>query len=115
MAAVKDGDCMVSLADSLGMQDYHTLYDDGVNAALKGKRPNPNQLNIGDEVADPPGKGKVFKKAVDQTWNFVVKPKKLPKLRIVIVDSSGAPKAGKVGRLTAPLAVTGMTKKNGLI
>ena len=27
MPVVNDGDCMVSLADSLGMHDYHTLYD----------------------------------------------------------------------------------------
>jgi hypothetical protein len=115
MPAVKDGDCMVSLADSLGMQDYHTLYDDGVNSALKAKRPNPNQLNIGDDVKDPPGKGKVYKKAVDQTWTFVVKPKKPPKLRMVIVDSDGQPQAGKDWKLTAPKALNGKTKKDGLI
>ncbi len=106
---------MVSLADRLGMQDYHTLYDDGVNAALKGSRPNPNQLLIGDDVKDPPTKGKVHPKAVDKTHTFVVKAKKSPKLRIVLVDAEGKPVAGKAWKLTAPKALTGTTKKDGLI
>jgi hypothetical protein len=115
MPTVKDGDCMVSLADSLGMQDYHTLYDDAVNSALKGRRPNPNQLLIFDNVKDPPSKGKVHKKGVDKTWTFVVKPKKPPKLRIVMVDAEDKPMAGKAWKLTAPKALTGTTKKDGLI
>src|SRR6266478_7762676 len=115
MPKVTDGDCMVSLADRLGMQDYHTLYDDGVNAALKGSRPNPNQLLIGDDVKDPPTKGKVHPKAVDKTHTFVVKAKKSPKLRIVLVDAEGKPVAGKAWKLTAPKALTGTTKKDGLI
>jgi hypothetical protein len=105
---------MVSLADKLGMQDYHTLYDDGVNAKLKGKRPNPNQLWIGDEWNDPP-KGQVFPKPVDKTHVFVVKPKKPPKLRIVLVDAEHKPLAGKAWKLITPKALTGKTKKDGLI
>lgn len=105
---------MVSLADSLGMQDYHTLYDDGVNSALKGTRPNPNQLLIGDDVKDPP-KGKVYPKPVDQTHVFVVKPKKPPKLRLVLIDGEGKALSGKAWNLTAPKALTGTTKKDGLI
>jgi len=106
---------MVSLADKLGMQDYHTLYDDAVNSTLKGKRPNPNQLWIGDEWTDPPSKGKVFPKAVDKTWKFAVKPKKLPKLRIILVDAENKPLAGKDWKMTAPKAASGTTKKDGLI
>jgi hypothetical protein len=112
---VKDGDCMVSLADSLGMQDYHTLYDDGVNATLKASRPNPNQLRIGDDVKDPPAKAKVHSKAVDQTWTFTIKVKKLPRLRLVLVDGEDKPLAGKAWKLTAPRVLTGMTKNDGLI
>jgi hypothetical protein len=105
---------MVSLADSLGMQDYHTLYDDALNAALKGTRPNPNQLLIGDDVKSPP-KGKVFPKPVDKTHVFVVTPKKPPKLRIVIVDQEGKPVAGRDWKLTKPKALNGTTKNDGLI
>jgi len=115
MPTVKDGDCMVSLADSLGMQEYHTLYDDGVNAALKHNRPNPNQLLIGDTVNDPPAKGKVHPKPVDKTHVFVLKAKTPPKLRIVLVDAEGKPLAGKAWKLTAPKAGNGKTKKDGLI
>lgn len=106
---------MVSLADKLGMQDYHTLYDDAVNAALKKTRPNPNQLAVGDEVEEPKDKGKAFAKPVDKTHVFVVKAKKLPKLRIVMVDSDDKPLAGKAWKLTAPKAASGTTKKDGLI
>lgn len=105
---------MVSLADKLGMQDYHTLYDDGVNAKLRGKRPNPNQLLIGDEWNDPP-KGQVFPKPVDKTHVFVVKPKKPPKLRIVLVDAEDKPLAGKAWKLITPKELAGKTKKDGLI
>ncbi|MBS1824842.1 MAG: hypothetical protein JST93_05950 [Acidobacteria bacterium] len=115
MPTVTEGDCMVSLADKLGMQDYHTLYDDAVNAELKKTRPNPNQLAVGDEVQEPKDKGKAFDKAVDKTHVFVVKAKKLPKLRIVLVDSDDKPLAGKAWKLTAPKAASGTTKKDGLI
>jgi hypothetical protein len=115
MPKATEGECMVSLADKLGMQDYHTLYDDGVNATLKRRRPNPNQLLIGDEWQDPPSKGKVHQKPVDKTWKFVVKPKKPPKLRIVVVDAENKPLAGKKWNLTAPKALSGTTKKDGLI
>jgi hypothetical protein len=115
MPVVKDGDCMVSLADSLGMHDYHTLYDDGVNAALKGTRPNPDQLAVGDDVKLPPTKGKVHSKAVDQTWTFVIKAKKPTKLRIVIVDSKDESLAGKPWSYSAPKALSGKTKNDGLI
>ena len=114
MPKVKEGECMVSIADSLGMHDYHTLYDDGVNAALKGNRPNPNQLLIGEDWTDPP-KGLVHAKPVDATHVFVVKPKKPPTLRIIMVDLDGKPMAGKAWKLTAPKAATGTTKKDGLI
>ena len=115
MPVVKDGDCMVSLADALGMQDYHTLYDDAVNATLKADRPNPNQLVVGDDVKLPPGKGKVHAKAVDAVWTFVVKAKKPAKLRIALVDAEAKGLAGKEWRLTTPQALSGKTKGNGLI
>jgi hypothetical protein len=106
---------MVSLADSLGMQDYHTLYDDGVNAALKTTRPNPNQLLINDDWTDPPAKGKIYDKAVDQTHTFVVKPKKLPHLRILLLNGEGKPLGGKAWTMTAPKALTGKTKDDGIV
>lgn len=115
MPVVKDGDCMVSLADGLGMQDYHTLYDDGVNTTLKGKRPNPNQLVIGDDVKEPPAKGQVHTKAVNKTWTFVVKTKKPTKLRVVVLDGEAKPLSGKAWKFTAPKALAGKTKGNGLI
>lgn len=114
MPQVKDGECMVSLADSLGMQDYHTLYDDAVNASLKSRRPNPNQLWFKDNWHDPP-KGKVISKPVDKTHVIQVTPKKPPKLRIVLVDAEDKPLAGKAWKLITPKAASGKTRKDGLI
>jgi hypothetical protein len=115
MPTVGDGDCAISIADQLGCNDYHTVWDDGVNSAVKKLRSNPNQLVVGDEVKPPPGKTKTVGKAVDATWTFVVPKKKLTKLNLVIVDKDDKPLAGKAWRLTAPVAESGTTKANGLI
>ena len=115
MPTAGDGDCVVSIADQLGLNDYHSLWDDGANSALKRSRPNPNQLVKGDEVKPPAGKAKKISKAVDATWSFVVKTKKLPKLRIMIVDKGDTPMAGKPWRLTGPRKASGKTKAGGMI
>ncbi len=115
MPTVGDGDCAVSIADQLGCNDYHSVWDDGANSALKGSRPNPNQLVKGDEVKPPAGKTKTVGKAVDATWTFVVETKQLPKLSIVIVDKDDKPLAAKAWRLTAPKAASGKTKADGMI
>jgi hypothetical protein len=115
MPKVGDGDCAVSIADRLGCNDYHSVWDDGANSALKGLRPNPNQLVAGDDVNPPVGKTKTVGKAVDSTWSFVVKRKKPPKLNIVIVDKDDKPLAGSPWRLTAPKAASGKTKADGMI
>lgn len=115
MPTVGDGDCAISIADQLGFQDYHSIWDDGGNSALKSKRPNPNQLLAGDDVKAPTAKSKKITKGVDQTWTFVVKTKKLPKLRIVLLDKEDKPLSGKSWELTAPVSKTGKTKGNGMI
>jgi hypothetical protein len=112
---VASGDCAVSIADTLEFKDYRSVWDDGVNAALKGKRPNPNQLLAGDEVKATTDKKKMVSKAVDQTWTFEVKTKKLPKLRIVLLDKEDKPVAKLKWNLTAPVAKSGTTKADGLI
>lgn len=123
MPTVGDGDCVVSIADQLGLSDYHSLWDDGGNSGLKRKRPNPNQLVNGDEVKAPTAKTKTVSKAVDATWTFVVKTKKPPKLRLVIIDKDDKPLAGKGWRLMvgkalgipAPKTAEGKIKTDGLI
>jgi len=115
MPTVGDGDCAVSIADQLGYHDYHTVWDDGSNAALKGKRPNPNQLVLGDDVASPVPKTKTVQKAVDNTWVLVVKNKKLPKLRVIVIDKEDKPLNGKKWRLSSPKNAKGSTGPDGLI
>ncbi len=117
MPTVADGDCIVSIADQLGFRDYHSVWDYAPNAALKQatNRPNPNQLAINDNVQVPADKTKSFMKAVDQTWIFAVKARKLPKLRIIILGGRGSPLAGKKWKLTGAATASGTTKDDGLI
>jgi hypothetical protein len=115
MPAVADGDCAVSVADQLGFRDYHSIWDYAANSALKGKRPNPNQLLLADNITIPTDKTKIVNKAVDSAWTFIVKTKQLPKLRVVLVDNEDKPLSGKSWNLTAPKNASGKTKKNGLI
>lgn len=114
MPIVGDGDCAVSIADQLGSRDYHTIWDDGANSALKGTRPNANQLVKGDAI-QPAAKGKKVDKAVDSTYTFVLKTRKLPKVSIVIVDKEDKPLSGKPWRITSPQAASGTTDATGKI
>lgn len=115
MPKVADGDCVISIADQLGFRDYHSVWDDGANSLLKAKRPNPNQLLAGDELKATADKKKVVGKPVDKTWTFVLKRKKLPKLRIMLLDKEDRPLSGKNWQLTAPKNASGRTKVDGLI
>lgn len=115
MPIVGDGDCAVSIAEDLGFFDYHSLWDDGANAGLKATRPNPNQLLAGDDVKPPAVNAKAVAKPTDKTVTVVVKKKKLPKLRLVVLDHEGKPMSGKTWTLTTPVAASGTLKGNGLI
>ncbi len=82
---VVPGDCFCSLAEANGFFDYATLYNHGTNAALKGKRPNPNQLAEGDVVSIPDKQAKKVPVASNKEHKFVVVRTKT-KLRLKIVD-----------------------------
>jgi hypothetical protein len=114
-AAVAPGDCVLSIADSLGFRNYHSVWDQPQNDALKKDRPNPNMLASGDVVQTPDKKDKVVKKAVDQTWIFVVRRKRPFTLRLVLYDKNDKPLSGKAWELKTPLSQKGTTGGDGLI
>ena len=115
MTAVNDGDCAVSIAAQLGFQDYRSLWDDAQNDGLKRTRPNPNQLVVGDDVKATLDKKKTVTKGVDGTHTFALTGKKLPTLRLILLDREGKALAGTSWELTAPKAATGKTKSDGVI
>ena len=115
MTTVNDGDCAVSIAAQLGFNDYRSLWDDAQNDGLKRTRPNPNQLVVGDDVKATLDKKKSAVKAVDGTHSFVLTGKKLPTLRLVLLDREGKAMSGKSWELTAPTTASGKTKSDGLI
>ena len=115
MAAVKEGDCIVSLAAAAGIRDYHLVLDHGPNATLKDDRPNPNMLVIGDTVELPDTKTKVEKRAVDKTWKFEVKRRPPPKLLIILLDRENKPLKSVKWTLVGSQTVEGKTKKDGKV
>jgi N-acetylmuramoyl-L-alanine amidase len=91
---IQQGECLSTLADMYGFPDGKTIYQDGANAALRKKRPNPLVLAEGDEVVIPDlppderhlptGKEHVIK---------IKRPKVMLNLRLQKED--GSPIAGK--------------------
>jgi hypothetical protein len=105
---VVTGDCFSSLATKFGFVDYHGIYDEAANAALKQRRPNPNALLPGDEVQVPEKKKKNQPAQTGAKYNFVVQAKKV-KLRLLVLDSHNKPLEGKPFVLSA----TGGVSKTG--
>lgn len=85
---VVPGECFSSLAQANKFNDYLTLYNHGDNAALKGKRPNPNQLEEGDSVEIPDKTIKKVPAASNKEHKFVLVRTKT-KLRLALVDARG--------------------------
>jgi len=116
-AAIGDGDCLLSIAHTLGFRDYQSIWKRSKNKDLKNECPNPNQIHGAKQktVHAPDQKDKIDKKAVDKTWPYVVKTKKPVKLRIVLVDREAKPWPGKDWEITAPVNKKGTTANDGLI
>ncbi len=112
---VADGDCALSLATNNGYRDYHTIWDQSQNDELKKTRPNPDELLVADVLNGPALKQKTVDKPVDAVAVFVLKNKKLAKLKMVLVDKDLKPLNGWVWSLTSPSAANGTTEADGLI
>lgn len=114
-ATAADGDCALSVADSLGFREYLSVWSRTKNKDLRARRPNPNQLLADDVLAAPDQKDKIVMKSTDKVWTFVVKTKKPAKFRIVLVDKDSKPLSGKAWELLSPVEDSGTTGGDGLI
>jgi hypothetical protein len=112
MAKVNDGDCILSIAKTLGIRDYKTLW--AVNTALQTTCPNPNMLVADATVVEPP-KAKVEVKSTAKRWTFVVADTHPATLQIVLLGSNSTPLAGAEWALSEPVDKSGTTGTDGLI
>ena len=86
-----EGECLSSLSEAYGFRDFRHIYDDPANAALRSKRPNPNQLHPGDVVTIPDKQGKQSPAATGQTLHVVQIGKNEARLRVVLQDNNARP------------------------
>ena len=70
---VRQGDCLSSIANSLGFADFETIYQHPENAEFRKKRPNPNIICPGDVLFIPERKTKEHNAATDKKHSFVLK------------------------------------------
>src|SRR5262249_12938477 len=96
---VQQGECLSSIAARYGLSDWERLYDDPRNAELKKKRPYPNILAPGDEVAIPEPTPKAIEAATGRSHRFVVNTRTV-KLRLALLDLYGTAYEGKSFVLT---------------
>lgn len=90
---VKQGECIATIAEATGFS-ADTLYNHPDNADLKKKRPNPNILHPGDEVAIPAREVKTVTVKTGAVHQFrVALPKR--ELQLTLLDREGKPIGGE--------------------
>lgn len=89
---VQQGEHLTSIAAKYGFRDYHTIWDDGNNAALKAKRKNPNVLYPGDVLFIPEKQQKILNRPTGSAYVFRVKRQQL-ELWLVVKDRDHVPVA----------------------
>jgi hypothetical protein len=91
---VKQGDCLYRIAKQYGFADWHTIYDHADNEAFRHKRPNPNVIFPGDEIAIPDKDTKQITLPTTTKHKLKVKRPKVM-LRIKLENELCEPLAGK--------------------
>jgi len=91
---VKEGDTLISIAHAHGFRDWRSIWDHAGNAALRGKRANPQVLYAGDVVHVPDPDPRAFRASTERRHTY-----KLKKLQayfsVRLVDETGRPFADK--------------------
>jgi hypothetical protein len=85
---VQPGECLSSIADRYGFGRWETIYQDGANADLRRKRPDPHVLHPGDVVVIPDLAQRTVQAPTDKRHTFVLKSLRR-KLRIQLIDDEG--------------------------
>ncbi|WP_395841774.1 LysM peptidoglycan-binding domain-containing protein [Cystobacter fuscus] len=75
---VKKGDSIWSIARTHGFADWHPIYEDPANQALRKLRPNPALIQPGDRIAIPDQKSKPHTSPSGQKQPLKVEPQKAP-------------------------------------
>jgi hypothetical protein len=95
---IQQGEHLSTLAERYGFQTYERIWNDPANADLKQLRKNPNVLMPGDEVTIPDLEDKSMEVPTTKLHRFVLRGSGL-KLRLVILDHSGKPRASEACKL----------------
>jgi N-acetylmuramoyl-L-alanine amidase len=88
--AVRQGDCLSSIAETFGFGDFETIYQHPENAGFRKKRPNPNIICPGDVLFIPDLETKQHVVATDQKHSFVLKRAQV-RLRLRLEDDLHRP------------------------
>ncbi|WP_396586683.1 LysM peptidoglycan-binding domain-containing protein [Bermanella sp. R86510] len=73
---VKQGECLISIAQDYGLSDWRSIYDAPENEAFRELRKNPNMICPGDVVHIPGIKASANKLKLNKKNTFVVKKSK---------------------------------------
>jgi len=95
---VAQGDTMITIAKKKELRSWEWIWNHPQNAALRGKRPDPQVLAPGDQVFIPPKKPKDFQVDTGKKHVFRVKSLKA-KLRVSLSDENGGSLSGKKFKL----------------
>jgi N-acetylmuramoyl-L-alanine amidase len=91
---VKQGECLSSIAYDYGFSDPVDIYGHADNADLRRKRPDPNLLYPGDEVAIPDRKKKTLVLPTGARHRIVITlPKR--KVSVRVLNAQGEPSANQ--------------------
>jgi N-acetylmuramoyl-L-alanine amidase len=112
---VKQGECLSLIAAAYGFADWKLIYDDGANAALKKKRPNPHVLHPGDEVMIPERDQTPVEVATGKEHRFVLKvPKRA--LEVKMLDDHKLPlKSESWVAVVGDIVYSGVTDGDGVL
>jgi hypothetical protein len=88
---IKEGECFSSLAAKYDFLDYTAIYGHPDNQSIHDQRPNPNTLNIDDEIIIPDKKEKKEKENVSKVVTVKMDKPKPIRLRIAVIDRIDKP------------------------
>jgi Putative peptidoglycan binding domain len=89
---VRQGECLSSIASENGFSDYRTIYDHPDNADFKQKRPNPDLIYPGDEIAIPDKTPSAHECQTGADHRFTI-PRVRALVRVAVLETDDQPLA----------------------